>query len=143
MAMKETEGSLRAYFLLAGAVAAVLGFRNLSAIAKFEGMLPTDWTAALYFQAITRIVLAIAFVLAGVQVKAALRKGPAWIKWMLIASGVVLVVNVVVITAALGTELGRNGLIGAAIGIAITIYLYNSVVRLSAEAVAPKRSKVA
>jgi uncharacterized membrane protein YccC len=44
--------------------------------------------------------------------------------------------NAVLIFAVLGSEVGRAGLIGAIIGVAITIYLYRSVTRLSAEAMA-------
>jgi len=45
----------------------------------------------------------------------------------LVASGAMLFINGALITAAFGT--GQGGIIGAVIGVAITVYLYRSVER--------------
>ncbi len=135
MAMKETERSLRAYFLFAGVVAVLLALRDESEVSKLGAIsLPLDKTLALYVPIVTRILLGIGFVVAGIKLKAALPGGAGWIKKLLVVSGAMLFVNGALITAAFGTDVGRSGIVGAAIGLAITIYLHRSVVRLAGEA---------
>jgi hypothetical protein len=138
MGMKETEGSLRAYFWFAGAVSAFIGFRDFAEVSKISDLLPTDSKAALYVQFVTRIVLGIAFVIAGFQLKSALRSGADWIKKMLIVSGIALTAVAVFAGLTFGSMFGNSWIVGAIVGIAITVYLYRSVVRLSAEAMAGK-----
>jgi hypothetical protein len=135
MAMKETEGSLRGYFLLAGVFSVVMALKDISDLSKLDiTVLSGGQKAALYIPIVTRLLLGCGFVIAGVKLKAALLTGATWIQKLLIASGAMLFINGALITAAFGTDLGRGGIIGAAIGLAITIYLYRSVGRLAAEA---------
>lgn len=137
MAMKETEGSLRAYFLLAGAVSALLALRDLGAVSGLDLSATTAGVkAALYVPIVTRLVLGVGFLIAGIKLKSALLAGIGWIQKLLIVSGAMLFINGALITAELGTDLGQSGIIGAVIGVAITVYLYRSVTRLSAEATA-------
>lgn len=137
MAMKETEGSLRAYFLLAGAVSVLLGLRDLAQVTKIPiASLPTDWMMAIYVPLIVRLGLGAAYFVAGIFLKVALPTGAGWIKHILVLGIVMMTSNAVLIAAILGPDVGRAGLIGAIIGVAITVYLYKSVTRLSAEAVA-------
>ena len=137
MAMKETEGSLRAYFLLAGAVSLLLALRDLGQVIKIPiASLPTDWMMAIYVPLIVRLGLGVAYFVSGIFLKTALPTGAGWIKHILVLGLVLMTSNAVLIVAILGTDIGRAGLVGAIIGVAITVYLYKSVTRLSAEAVA-------
>ena len=137
MAMKETEGSLRAYFLLAGAISVLMSLRDLDAISGTPmSSLPTDWLLAIYVPLIVRLGLGAAYFIAGILLKTALPTGAGWIKHVLALGFVLMTSNAILIFAILGTGVGRAGLIGAIIGVAITVYLYKSVTRLSAEAVA-------
>lgn len=137
MAMKETEGSLRAYLLLAGAISIVLSLRDLGAYSDVPmASLPTDWMLAIYVPEIVRLGLGAAYLIAGIFLKAALPTGAGWIKHILILGLVLMTSNAVLIFAILGTAVGRAGLVGAILGVAITLYLYKNLTRLSAEAVA-------
>ena len=133
MAMKETEGSLRAYFVLAGAVAVLLALGDYGVVSKLS-LLPLTAVqkAALCIPIFTRIMLGVGFVVAGLKLKSALQTDTTWIKKLLVASGAMLFINGALITAAFGT--GQGGIIGAVIGVAITVYLYRSVERLTADA---------
>jgi hypothetical protein len=151
MAMKETEGSLRGYFLLAGVLGLFMALRDYGEIDKINVTLLTGvQKAALYVPIVTRIVLGCGFVVAGIKLKSALLAGATWVKQMLIVSGALLFINGALITAAFGVDLAHSGIIAALIGVAITIYLYRSVGRLAAEAAAkagiappPPQAKVA
>jgi hypothetical protein len=135
MAMKETEGSLRAYLVVAGVISVLLAQREYSSakvIADVE--LPLDWTLAIWVPIISKLALGVAFVIAGFSLKRALLTGASWIKKMLVVSGAMLFINGALITAVVGTEHGSRGIGHALIGLLITIYLHRSVVRLSAEA---------
>ncbi|MBA3452804.1 MAG: hypothetical protein H0T42_06925 [Deltaproteobacteria bacterium] len=136
MAMKETEGSLRAYFLLAGVISILLSIRDLGAATEIPfSALPTDWMMAIYVPLITRLGLGAAYLVAGIFLKTALPTGAGWIKHILVLGMVLMTANAVLIAVVLGSDEGSSGLIGAIIGVAITVYLYKSVTRLSAEAV--------
>ncbi len=132
--MQETERSLRMYFVLAGAIAIVLALRDVSVWTKLRDELPLDWKIAIYLPVISRLVLGVAFIIAGIQLTKALVHGATWIKRLLIASGITFIVSGALVTSVLGTVEGQPGLVGAGISLAITVYLYRSVVRLSDEA---------
>jgi len=135
MAMKETEGSLRAYFLLAGAIALLLGIRDLGEVTKLSiGALPTDWMIAIYVPLIVRLGLGAAYIVAGIFLKPALLTGAGWIKHILVLALMLMATNGVLVVAVLGVDLGKQGLVTAIIGVAVTFYLYASVTRLAAEA---------
>lgn len=148
MAMKETEGSLRAYFLVAGTISALLAFRDIdtaSKLGKVLGSLPASWTLAIWFPIIARLVLGVGFIAAGVKLTSALPTGATWIKQLLLGAIAVLVIDAILIGAVLGTTIGREGLIGAVISLVITAYLLNSVRRLSDDAMAkqPPTARIA
>jgi len=135
MAVKETEGSLRAYFLFAGVVSVLLGISDLSKVTEIPiAALPTDWMIALYVPLIVRLGLGAAYLVAGIFLKPALLTGAGWIKHILILAIVLMAGNGVLIVAVLGTDIGMQGLVTAIVGVAITFYLFASVTRLSAEA---------
>lgn len=140
MALRETEGSLRAYFLLAGVVSVLMGLRDVSELARLaeiDGLeLPFDWLIGLYVPLVTRFVLGVGFIAAGVMLKSALPRGARWIRTLLVISGAMLFVNGALVASVFGTTVGRSGIVGAVIGLLITIYLHRSVTRLAQEAAA-------
>lgn len=135
MAMKETKRSLQAYFAFVGVVSLLIGFSEVSDIKKLHGIsLPLKWTLAIYVPLISHFVLGSALVVAATQLSKELLKGGGWIKPLLVASGVMMIVNGALVTSVAGSEATQQGIVQPFIGIAITVYLYRSVVRLAAEA---------
>lgn len=60
MALRETEGSLRAYFVVVGIISVLTGLRDQSDLAALDGIeLPFDWLLALYVPLVTRFVLGV------------------------------------------------------------------------------------
>ena len=128
--MKETVGSLRAYFILSGLVS---GGLNVVALQSAE-------PAAAKAIAIVGLGFAIAYVYAGVRLRPLIAASPARVLWLLIAGGLFLAIL-----------FGIGLLYGAAmaalpkivLGLLITLYLFANVRRLAAESqagsVAPVR----
>ncbi len=135
MAMKETERSLRWYFLIFGVLGVLTAPVQLSKLGKLHlGQLGFAVQLAHVLPVITAIASGIAYTIAGATLRESLLRGGEWIKKMLIVCGAMMFINGALITAALGPGRGRPGITGALIGFAITIYLLRSVRRLSAEA---------
>lgn len=132
--MRETERSLRAYFLLAGMIAIVISYRDWSAIQAVSDLLPFDWKIAIYVPIVTRVIIGVGFLIAGANLPQALLTGADWIKKLLVFSGIMILVNGALASAILDLDAAQAGIIGAIIGLLITIYLHRSVSRLSAEA---------
>ena len=128
--MKETVGSLRAYFILSGLGSGAL---NVVALQHAE-------PAAAKAIAIVGLGFAIAYVYAGVRLRPLIAGSPARVLWLLIAGGLFLAIL-----------FGIGLLYGAAmaalpkivLGLLITLYLFANVRRLAAESqagsVAPVR----
>jgi divalent metal cation (Fe/Co/Zn/Cd) transporter len=132
MAMKETEGSLRAYFLLAGAVSTLNALNEVTKMMEITGELPLSGSlVVLWFAVVANLGLGLAFVAAGIKLKAMLPTGASAITQMLLMSIAVLVLEASLIAGFVGTGVGTS-----LIGLAITIYLLASVRRLAREAVA-------
>jgi len=137
--MRETEKSLRLYFLIAGVISALLAVRDLSTLAKLGslgGALPASWMLAIWFPIIARLALGCAYIWAGLRISVELPRGAAWIKTMLLVSIVVLVIDAILIGSVLGMDFGQSGITQSVVGLAITAYLLANVRRLSDEAVA-------
>jgi hypothetical protein len=118
--MKETPESLRAYFIAAGLWTMFVGGRAMS---SSEG--------AYLIVPVLTLGFGVAFVVAGWRLKPALLDGAKWILGLVLASGVLLILDV----ATMATMVrGPLPLIPAAIRFLLTWYLYASVQRLSAEA---------
>jgi hypothetical protein len=137
MAMKETEGSLRAYFLIAG------GLSTLSAVGDIKtatevgtSFLPMSWRIAIWFPILASLALGLGFVAAGVKLKSALPTGATWIKQLLLGALLVLGADVILVGSILGTDIGQSRIITSVIGLLITVYLLASVRRLANEAMA-------
>ncbi|MDB4955781.1 MAG: hypothetical protein JWO36_3350 [Myxococcales bacterium] len=135
MAMKETEKSLRAYFLVMGGISILATFFRIH-IASNSVDVSVAWTLATYIPIFSGFILSVAFVVAGLKLKAALPTGARWIKTMLVWSGAMIFVNGALATSILGTHRGSGSITSAAISLAITIYLHRSIARLAADAAA-------
>src|SRR4051812_3127613 len=112
MAMKETEGSLRAYFLIAGALSAWSAVSDIGELKKLEGIdLPTNIMLAIYVPIIVRLLVGVSFIGAGIMLKRQLVTGAAGIKKIVLMSGTLMVFDAVLIVSAIGVELGQTALI--------------------------------
>lgn len=137
--MRETTRSLRAYFIIAGAIALLLGLRDLSTVTKLGsilGSLPASWQLALWFPLLSQLALAACFIWAGVQLPAALTRGAGWIKTLMLVTIVVQIVDMALVASVLGTELGTTALIRSFIALLIAAYLLANIRRLADEAMA-------
>jgi hypothetical protein len=139
MAMKETVGSLRAYFLIAGALSAASALSDIGELKELKGLeLPLNITLAIYVPIIVRMLVGLGFIGAGLVLKKQLATGAALIKNLVLVATFLMVLDAGLIVWAIGVELGQKALLYTGIGIAIAIYLYASVARLSREAMAAK-----
>ena len=139
MGMRETERSLRWYFLIAGTISVVLSLNDISTASKLTkllGTLPASWQLAIWFPTIARLLIGAGYIAAGVKLRTALPLGANWIKQLLLVSILVLVIDAVLIGAVLGMEIGRTGVTTSIVGLVITAYLLASVRRLADEAMA-------
>ena len=127
--MKETVGSLRAYFILSG-----LGSGALNVVALQHAEPATAKGIA-----IVGLGFAIAYVYAGVRLRPLIAAAPARVLWLLIAGGLFL-----------AFLFGIGLLYGAALaalpkivlGLLITLYLFANVRRLAAESQAGSAAPV-
>lgn len=132
--MKETEGSLRAYFILAGAVAVLMALRDVDDVGKLAGVLSAKQKLGFYVPIIAKFLLGPAYIAAGIRLKAALLTGAQWIKTLLVISGAMLFIDGAIVVTVFHADLAHSGITGAVVGLLITIYLHRSVTRLAAEA---------
>src|SRR4051794_23169739 len=112
MAMKESERSLRAYFLLAGCVSALGALARVGKASELS-TLPASGQLAVCMPMISGIVLGMGFFIAGLKLKAALPRGAGWIKILLVASGALLFINGALATSVLGTHRGSGSITSA------------------------------
>lgn len=146
--MRETEKSLKVYFLVAGTIGAVLALRDLQAAMRFGtlgGALPPSWLLAIWFSVISHLVLGCAYLWSGVRLTAELQRGAPWIKNVLLGSIVALVIDAALTGSILGLDVGRSAMTTPIIGLVISVYLLANVRRLSEEAMAkqPPPARVA
>lgn len=133
MGLRETESSLRVYFQLAGVVGLLIGATTI--------LLGPGSGLAHWVPPIATLSEAAAFLWAGRVLPSALRTSTRGVEHILIGSGVLVFAEGAVVTAAGGNSGALHEIFGVgwdlikmAIGLAITLYLYRSVVRLSTEA---------
>jgi hypothetical protein len=134
MLMRETERSLKAYFIIIGGAYAAYGIMTLLQLsAAGRGVHPAGWLIPVAY-----LPLGIAFVVAGLRLKQALLADPRWILMVVIASGALVVVEaaLVFMVRARGADTARGvgSLVGFGVRVAIALYLHRSVKRLSDEA---------
>ncbi len=147
MGMRETERSLRWYFLLAGTIGIAMSVHDIVTILKLGdllGSLPASWMLALWFPTLARLALGSGFVLAGIGLRAALPRGATWIKKLLLASLAVQVVDAILVAWVLGRELGQASVTTSIVVFAVTAYLLANLRRMADEAVAkqPPQARV-
>jgi len=121
MGMKETPGSLQAYFIVAGVIS---HGSNLKDIGNARGVV----LALLVVGA----ALGLAFLVAGLQIKKELPKGAGWILQLLIGVIIVELLELGLYVGLVGTP---PPLVSVPIGVAvlISLYLYANVKRLARE----------
>ncbi len=119
--MQETPRSLRAYFIVAGA----LGLWTSVSLAAVPGG-PLEVAQSVFAAA-----FGLAFIVAGAVLPRALRDGTNWILKLLIANGAYAVVRMGFLLLA---GHGSAGIFGVVVALAITAYLYANVLRLEREA---------
>ena len=142
MAMRETERSLRWFFLIAGALSAIQGLAAMNGLSRLPHGISLKLLAPLWYGTSAHIVLGALFFLAGLRLKQALQTGATWIQHLIVTAGAALIIEVIWIVSILGISTipaiqagaAVAGLVGIAIRIAVVAYLHASVRRLSAEA---------
>jgi hypothetical protein len=139
--LKETERSLRAYFIFVGVIGTLVALSSLSDASKGTPMKSMLVTAAIWFPPVAHLVLGPAFVIAGIRLRRALESGAPGTRQLVKIAALVLVADVVLYLAALNS-IGAGGdtaeLAGRAFGRAlipllILWYIHASLRRLADE----------
>lgn len=128
--MKETVGSLRAFFILVGAIGLL---NNIPAFQESIELFKISPGIALVLLIIvgSSLVLNLAYLLCGLRLPTMLATNPAPILAILMANLCLLAVSFAFVTFITGT-IGGGAIVFPIIEVAITLYLYKSVLRLSA-----------
>lgn len=139
--LKETERSLRAYFIVVGVLGTLVGLVALSDLGKHTIATKSMFvTLAIWFPALAPLVLGPAFVIAGINLKRALESGAPRTMQLVKLAAAVLVAEIVLFAIAAsivgagnvaeltGREVGR-----AIIPLLLLWYIYASLRRLAAE----------
>ncbi len=126
MAMKETVGSLRAYFVLAGTVSVALHVFSLNVLAQEESL-----DSIGVFISVIGLGLGVALLYLAIRLKHLLVASPQQIKGVLITGAVIIAVSLLL--QLLG-DIQPASFVRAIIGWLITWYLYVNTTRLSKEA---------
>lgn len=121
--MKETVGSLKAYFIVVGLLG---GIGSVALLIQAQG------NAAFIVSGLVSLGLSIGYFYIGVVLRKLLVKSPQLITTVLYISLISLLVNLVL---GLSDGFQVNEGFRSAIGLFIVLYLLNSVKRLSAEAI--------
>jgi hypothetical protein len=145
MAMRETERSLRWFFLIAGALSVVQGLATMSELSKLPRGVPMQLLAPIWYGTSSHVVLGALFFVAGLRLKQALLVRTTWIEHLILIAGASLVIEVVWMISIFGVHTDTAYQAGAATGRLFGIglrffvvgYLYRTVRRLSNEAQAP------
>ena len=134
MAMRESEGSLRVYFLLAG----VIGLANARGTASTALGLthsPTGHMAVLWGLIAATAAVSVGYVAAAIRLKSALPLGAIWVQRVLLAGFIVCLVHAIFSSSLVDTDDARTGgIVGTVIAMLVTTYLLVNVRRLVGEA---------
>jgi len=140
--LKETERSLRAYFILVGVLGTLLALSGVDDASKTAPMARSIVvTLAIWFPPLAHLVLSPAFVVAGVTLKRALETGAPRTKLLVKLAAAAIAVEVVLGVAALNSLLGAldaaeltgRAFVRALIPLLILWYIYASLRRLADE----------
>src|SRR5689334_19915330 len=100
--LKETERSLRIYFILVGIIGTLLALSELSSASKAPPPVTSLLlTLAIWIPPLAHLVLAPAFVIAGITLKRALQQGAPRTKGLVRIAAAVVVMDAVLYAAAL------------------------------------------
>ncbi len=151
MAMKETVKSLRAYLILAGLLAGGSNVFQLAHIIKlskaWNSMVPTWLLVLLYGMPVLNIVVAVAFIYAGISLRYYLDKGdPRRILKIILFSGVTAVllgiIRFILNSTFMGGANATTPIGVVVIAILITWYLYANTKRLAKEAMISRKDEL-
>jgi hypothetical protein len=138
--LKETERSLRWYFIIVGALGTVIALSSLSDASKAPAMSSILVTLAIWIPPLARLVLGVAFMIAGVKLAQALENGAPGTKQLVKIAAAVVIAEVVLFGAAVSSIGTRDSaaLMGGAVGrtlVALLIlwYIHSSLRRLADE----------
>ena len=90
MAMRETERSLRGFFIIAGGIGIWAGVRDLREALALPSI-PLHWAIAIWIPVLLNLVIAPAILYAGLKLKTVLLTGARWVQHVLVLSGAVFV----------------------------------------------------
>jgi hypothetical protein len=139
--LKETERSLRAYFIFFGIVGTLLALAGLGNASKdAPAGVPALVTLAIWLPPLARLVLGPAFVVAGINLKRALRSGAVGTKKLVKIAALVVIGESVLEVAALNSiaggdtaELTGRAFGGSVVPLLILWYIHASLRRLARE----------
>lgn len=135
MGMRETEGSLRAYLLLAGVIGVVHSLADLSTARVLTDYgIPAGSVAVLVALLVASVAVAVGYVVAGIRLKAVLPLGALWVQRVLLAGFILSLVQGVFVATVVAYEAPIGAVIGALVAMAVTSYLLVNVRRLVAAA---------
>jgi hypothetical protein len=139
--LKETERSLRAYFVVGGILGTLVGIASVSGLGddRYQA-LPMLASLTIWFSAFSPLVIGPAFVIAGIGLKKALQSGAHGTKRLVEISAAVIVLQLVLLGAAL-TSVGRTDVteqVGRSFGrvlipLLLLWYIHASLRRLARE----------
>ena len=134
MAMKETVGSLRAYFLVFGVVATLGWFDDARAALVAGRSMPIAGLLLSWLSVVVYIITGPAFLVAGFKLKSALPTGAWWIKRLIVVAGVARILEAMLRAMTQPSGLANAEVAWELAAIAIYAYLFASVRRLATEA---------
>lgn len=135
MAMKETVGSLRAYFMIAGALSALGAINSLFQLPALDAPIASNFFSMLWINVLAALAFGIGFVIAGYKLKEALaNRSTGWIEKLLVAMIGMLVLQTGSLVLLSDFQPGAVVMVPLALRLAIDLYLLLSVKRLAAEA---------
>jgi hypothetical protein len=133
MAMRETEQSLRAYLIVAGALSLLLNADEVSWFANATA-LPASWRLTNTSFILANLVLGVGWIWAGVRLPSTLPTGAHGVRKLLLFSLAVLVAEAIVFGAVFGDAQARTDLFGALLKLGVAIYLLANLRRLAHDA---------
>lgn len=140
--LKETERSLRLYFIIVGILGTLIGLSGLgTASREAPSGAPMLVTLAIWLPPLARLVLGPLFVAAGINLRRALERGAAGTRKLVMISAAVVVGESILIAAVLNSVEGNGDsseLMGRAFGrslipLLILWYIHASLRRLATE----------
>jgi hypothetical protein len=133
MAMRETVGSLRIYFIIAGSLSVLDSFNDMRDLGE---LLAGSLSFMTWINIAAALAFGIGFVIAGVQLDSALATRSPWIAKMLLAMIGMLALQTALLLFLSDFAPGTVEMVWLALRLAIDLYLLHSVRRLAAEALA-------